>query len=547
MMLHQCFSWLKKSRGLSAPHKIGTCGETEKLNEDQKKRTEEYKNDQKPKKPESVKEMAEEIALAFEFSDDSVARAVKGFLEQMNEGLHEHGCAIEQLPSFINEIPNGREKGTYLAIDLGGTNMRICSVKLNGDGTYSSVQDKSPIPTALMSSTSEELFSWIARKVQWFLQINHSEITSNNAGHGSKEETVFDLGFTFSHAVHQQDINRGTLIRWSKGFDIDGALGQDICTLLQTAFQELAIPVRVKALINDTVGTLLAQGYGSSNTSNTVIGAVFGTGTNGAYIEQLSKITKLDGPNMDNKGIMVVNSEWGNFDPKLEFLPVTSYDSAVDIESVNPGFEMFEKRISGMYLGELLRLAILSLNEDHRLELLTGSKIPKTSRLYVKWGLDTSLMSALEGDTGCDLSYSKTQIEEWIGVTQASFELTQAIRIIAQAIGRRSARLSAVALGAVIVQTGCLGDNFGTKDRIDIGVDGSLVELYPGFIAEIRRTLKLIGGIGETGETRIDIAIAKNGSAVGAALAAHFAASASNIRIPATTTSNGLVASDMNA
>jgi hexokinase len=51
------------------------------------------------------------------------------------------------------------------------------------------------------------------------------------------------------------------------------------------------------------------------------------------------------------------------------------------------------------------------------------------------------------------------------------------VRKIAMAIGRRAARLSAVAIGAIVISSGRLAGS----DDIDIGVDGSLVEFYPGF------------------------------------------------------------------
>lgn len=36
------------------------------------------------------------------------------------------------LPSFVRAIPNGTEKGDFLALDLGGTNFRVLLIKLNG-------------------------------------------------------------------------------------------------------------------------------------------------------------------------------------------------------------------------------------------------------------------------------------------------------------------------------------------------------------------------------------------------------------------------------
>jgi hexokinase len=416
-------------------------------------------------------------------------------------------------------------QGTYLAVDMGGTNIRVCAVTFNGDGTYSMVQDKVAIPSALMTSNScMELFDWVAQRVEGFVEKRQVETTSTDHGSARTQSKVsFDLGFTFSHAVQQKSINSGTLIRWSKGFDIDGVVGRDVCTLLQEAFDRHALPVRVTALTNDTVGTLLSQAYGAPPRSRTLLGAVFGTGTNGAYVEKASKITKDESLATSSEKMMIVNTEWGNFDQRLEFLSTTTYDRIIDASSVNPGFEMFEKQISGMYLGELLRLAVLSLSPDHSPGIFIEMNIPKNSGLYVPWSLDTSFLSHLESDTSPELSTSRLHIEQWLGSAHVSYDVASTIKRIARAIVRRSARLSAVALGAVLVQTGCLAKDV-EGDKTCIGVDGSLIELYPGFIAEIRQALKSIEQIGERGEARVDITIAKNGSGVGAALAAHIAA-----------------------
>ena len=62
-----------------------------------------------------------------------------------------------------------------------------------------------------------------------------------------------------------------------------------------------------------------------------------------------------------------------------------------------------------------------------------------------------------------------------------------------------------------------LGDE---EDIIDVGVDGSLVEFYPGFEELVREALREVPEIGELGEKRVRIGIAKDGSGVGAALIA---------------------------
>lgn len=59
------------------------------------------------------------------------------------------------------------------------------------------------------------------------------------------------------------------------------------------------------------MGTLLTRGY---LTGSCFLGAIFGTGTNGAYVEDISSITKLKKKDAKNHDKMVINTEWGAFD-----------------------------------------------------------------------------------------------------------------------------------------------------------------------------------------------------------------------------------------
>ncbi|KAH7380215.1 hypothetical protein DE146DRAFT_625178 [Phaeosphaeria sp. MPI-PUGE-AT-0046c] len=476
-----------------------------------------------------LNEIAQGIAAEFALSDDDLQILMTEFVAQLDDGLGTNDSAIEQLPSFITQVPNGTETGTYLAVDMGGTNIRVCAVTLKGDATYSLEQDKILIPSALMTANSPVvLFEWVAQAVKTFVERLYPDSEESDKDNNKLDpQRSFDLGFTFSHATQQDSVASGRLIRWSKGFNIDGAVGQDVCALLQQALTKLTLPIRVVALINDTVGTLLAQAYSSPHHMFTVAGAVFGTGTNCAYVETLSRITKLHLKTAQHHINMVLNTEWGNFDQYLKVLPDTIYDRAIDAGSVNPGFEMFEKRVSGMYLGELLRLAIVSVLDTPDVCLFPGARIPQTSSIFCQGSLDTSLMSHLERDVSADLVLSREKLEHWSGIRPINTEAVHAIRAMSHAIGKRSAQLSAVALGAVIVQSQCLNkQGEDGKDWIGIGVDGTLIELYPGFITEIRRSLRCLVDIGEAGESRIVISIAKDGSGVGAALAAHLIASA---------------------
>ena len=401
----------------------------------------------------------------------------------------------------------------------------------------------------MVAKTSKELFSFLAKQVENFLRTHHNDHFKAHIERrktmSSRErfvnEEIFQLGFTFSFPVNQIGINRGTLARWTKGFDISDAIGQDVCQLLQAEIDALHLPVKVAALVNDTVGTLMARSYTSPGKTGTLLGAIFGTGTNGAYVEKLDKITKLasmKGSEYDKTtGEMIVNTEWGSFDNQMTVLPNTPFDTALDRESVNPGIQMFEKRVSGMFLGEILRRALLALVKSHDLfqdahsgtnDAHSTTTIEENSALYKAWGVDTSFLSIVQADSSPGLRIIRQSLAKDLGIDAASAEDAEAVKTLVSAIGKRSARLSAVAIGAVVINTGhhISRSSNPEEDLVDIGVDGSLVEYYPGFEDCIREALREIPELGEKGEKRIRIGIAKDGSGVGAALIALVAAKA---------------------
>lgn len=526
---------------------------------------------------------AERVAAQFEYSAGDLNSAVQEFIREMDEGLAAPGQTMSQIPTYVTAVPNGTEKGLYMAIDLGGTNFRVCSIQLHGNQTFSLTQSKVAIPRALMQAkTSKELFRFLAKQIELFLKQHHEDhYTSHKERRGSlftgpREDNIFSLGFTFSFPVHQVGINQGKLIRWTKGFDIPDAIGKDVCALLQAEIDALGLPVRVAALVNDTVGTLMARSYTSPGKAGTLLGAIFGTGTNGAYVEKLERISKLQQKggkaSSSPTGDMIVNTEWGSFDNPLAVLPNTPFDAALDAASVNPGIQMFEKRVSGMFLGEILRRCLLSLLADPKVPLFhdddsnendihSTTNVAPDSPLYRQWGLDTSFLSITSGDSSAGLKATRQALAREYGVSAASAEDAEAVRLIASAIGKRAARLSAVAIAAVIISTDALGaqkarggdvsttdahtalngstmpapfppanttvqqerheaEQEEEDDHVDIGVDGSLVEFYPRFEEYIRAALRQVPEIGAKGEKRIRIGIAKDGSGVGAALIA---------------------------
>ncbi|GAA5920556.1 hypothetical protein JCM1841_005726 [Sporobolomyces salmonicolor] len=62
------------------------------------------------------------------------------------------------IPSYIQQIPNCSEKGTFFALDLGGTNLRVCEVTLLGDKKWTMKQQNFPVLQPAFSAGA--LISW---------------------------------------------------------------------------------------------------------------------------------------------------------------------------------------------------------------------------------------------------------------------------------------------------------------------------------------------------------------------------------------------------
>ncbi|CAO3667416.1 unnamed protein product [Rhizopus stolonifer] len=424
------------------------------------------------------------------------------FIKEMKKGLDHDGATVPMIPSFITGRPTGGETGKYLALDLGGTNLRVCEFELKGDGKYNVHQQKYVISQELKTGNVRNLFDFVADCVDNF--IFEFDSTSH--------ENLY-LGFTFSFPVNQTAIDRGTLIQWTKGFSCTDAINKDVVVQLQDAFMRKNIRVNVAALVNDTVGTLMAHAYRHPETS---MGIILGTGTNAAYYEKLENIKKWRGGEQAFEE-MVVNMEWGAFDLERQVLPFTLYDNRLDRESINPGKQPFEKLISGMYLGEIARNAILDL-VDNRM-LFSGESSAELNR---QWGFETSYMSAIVADDTADLEATRYILEDNLQLPSTTLVDRQMVKVISTCVGRRAARLSACGIAAILSFTNHLG-----KDTM-VAIDGSVYEFFPNFEANIIEALQEL--LGSNISKHIQFAMARDGSGFGAAIIAMMAHKASMVK-----------------
>ncbi|RKP21851.1 hypothetical protein ROZALSC1DRAFT_26751 [Rozella allomycis CSF55] len=438
-----------------------------------------------------------ELESQFILSPDILYAILKKFTECMSNGLAEENYKdMPMIPSFVERLPKGNETGYFLAIDLGGTNARICLVDLKGTREQPVlIQKKAVVPDDVKAGKSEDLFNWLADLTFEFIKEN--EITN---------EEKIKLGFTFSFPVVQSGLSKGKLTQWAKGFSCEGVVGKDVVEPLQKALHNKGLEIEVVALVNDTVGTLVSHSYVDEMTFMGVILGILilnvskGTGTNAAYVEECSRIKKKD---LKGKQ-MVINTEWGAFDSERKYLPYTKYDNQLNKESLYPNQQNFEKMISGMYLGEITRHVLVDLHA--RGLLFPASNI---NCLLKRESFLTSQMSRIERDNSKNLDDVKIVLEKNIGISETDLNDRKLVKHVCKCVGTRAAQLSAMAIGAVLKHSG--------RWDSTVAIDGSLFEHYPNFKLRIQQTLRQLFGVVSDD---VKLSLANDGSGIGAALIA---------------------------
>ena len=272
----------------------------------------------------------------FKLDNEQLKGIAHAFREKVEEGLNKNNAEIQCIPTFI--LPKATDvKGKALVLDLGGTNYRVAIVDFSTEKPIIYPNNGWKKDMSIMKSpgyTREELFKELADLIV--------EI---------KREEEMPIGYCFSYPTESIPGGDARLLSWTKGVDIREMVGQFVGKpLLDYLNEKNKIRFTGVKVLNDTIASLFA---GLTDKSyDAYIGLIVGTGTNMATFIPSDKITKLD-PECHVQGLIPVNLESGNFYPPF----LTAVDDTVDATSDSLGKQRFEKAVSGMYLGDILKAA----------------------------------------------------------------------------------------------------------------------------------------------------------------------------------------------
>ncbi len=254
---------------------------------------------------------------------------------KVDNGLEKENTEIQCLPTYINpktDIKNGKA----LVLDLGGTNYRAAVVEFVDGRAVIHPENGWKKDLSVMKTpgyTQEQLFKEIADFI--------SEL--------SLDEEL-PIGYCFSYPAESLTNGDAKLLRWTKGVNIEEMVNKAVGEPLLKYLNENLPKAKFTGIkvINDTVASLFA-GLTEPN-YDAYIGLIVGTGTNMATFVHTDKIKKLSSE-YKQTGLLPVNLESGNFYPPH----LTVIDDKVDVASISKGAQRFEKAVSGMYLGEILK------------------------------------------------------------------------------------------------------------------------------------------------------------------------------------------------
>lgn len=265
------------------------------------------------------------------------------FQEEMRRGLRGEPSSLSMLPTYLEATFNVPQQEKVIVLDAGGTNFRVATIYFDpsGQGVIENFR-KFSMPGIEKRLSKEAFFQAMA------------EYSREVLGESRK------IGFCFSYPAEMMPNKDGRVIRFSKEIVAPEVEGELVGENLKAAFRALGLPSDHQIVVlNDTVATLLAgQALDDRLAFSSYAGLILGTGTNLCYIENNRAIGKLKG--LDPNQTQLINIESGGFDK----IPQGRLDRLYDQTSSNPGTFMFEKMISGRYLGEIGKLVLQAAAAD---------------------------------------------------------------------------------------------------------------------------------------------------------------------------------------
>lgn len=267
---------------------------------------------------------------------------VESFLDEMEKGNRGEDSSLAMIPSYVGTEKTVPADTPVAVIDAGGTNLRTCIARFKESGEIEiSHFNKQAMPGRDRELTVDEFYTVLVDALE------------------PLKDEFEQIGFCFSYPAAILPDFDGRLLHWTKEIKIPGLVGEHIGSLLIKALEARGVCGKKVVILNDTAAALLAgMATGQTFGASSYVGFILGTGVNTAYVEQNDRISKLMGEL--GAGSQVINTESGGF----SVFERSVFDAQLDERSENPGGHLYEKTMSGVYLGPITLEVLRALCDE---------------------------------------------------------------------------------------------------------------------------------------------------------------------------------------
>lgn len=376
--------------------------------------------------------------------DVDLEKSLDKYLADMEKGLRKQS-RLPMVPTYIHgDIKPSRGKRA-LAVDVGGTNLRLALVEVDALGRVRVYGLKKEELPGLKAPISSDLF--------------FDSLASLIAPYYPQADI---LSFSFAHEIQHLKGLDGKVLTLSKELSVEGIVGRLIGETLGQSLENKGYAGKRIIVLNDTVGVAGCMAH-RFDEYGSFIGLVMGTGTNTCYIERSGNIEKITDAGDDS---MFVNVESAEFDPVRRGV----FDRVLDEQTDAPGAAPLEKMISGRYVGNLFWLTIKQAADDGLLSRHLRKKLQGPM-------LDTIAMSAFLSDP-----HNGEYADMCRPPEDRAFLYT-----VAETLVLRGAKLIALEIAGAAIKTG-KGQNRGKP--VCVIAEGTTYYTLKGLKAEVERLIK---------------------------------------------------------
>ena len=339
-----------------------------------------------------------------------LALQAEAFMEEMKAGLNGKPSSLMMIPAFTRIGGNLAKNGEVIAIDAGGTNLRIATVRFSPEKSpVIEYLNKYPMPGTQGRVSIKQFADKIAEYLEPILSVSNH------------------IGFCFSFPANILEDGDGEILGFNKEVLVEDAKGCRLGQVINNALIKKGETPKTFTVVNDTTATMLGGAASQHKEYCSYIGFILGTGTNTCCIDSVPLAS-------GKREEMAVNLESGGYNKFVQ----GDFDKKVDEQSANPKDHQLEKMMSGAYFGALIHTTIAKACEEGLLSLDFAKSFARLSQLTM-----------IQVDTFCENAFGQNDL-----ALIAEDGDRQTLYEIIDAIYERAARMAIVNLCGIMLKIG---------------------------------------------------------------------------------------------